>query len=246
MSRKTLPFVLFLLVTLCSNGFCFQDKHIVSTWSYIYGEFPPRDYTDEYWIGENAAAFKSRTTITVLRFDLDKVWIINTRGKKYFEQSIGDYVKSETETDEKEVTIHELGWDYYTKFDWTIKPRSEKKVINGWNCKHYRAFGEADFSETRVDLWLSSEVDIPHKDVLKDIIFKPPTRSEWNWQEAAQKLNKLSDDLIVSCTVKNEPPIADTITFIKTISKIENAAPPEGIYEIPEGTVKVSSLEELY
>jgi hypothetical protein len=238
--------VVVWLLFFCIKGLCLQDKHIVFKWSFIYGELPTRNYTDEFWVGDNAACIKSRMGTTVFRFDLDKVWIINTRGKKYFEQSIEDYIKSDSENHKHEVSIHDLGWDYDPEFEWTVEKLDDEKFITGWKCRHFLIKGEADFTEIQIDLWVSGEIDIPHKSVFKDIIFKPVTRSEWDWDEAALRLGKLCPDLIVSSTVVNEPPIARTITYIKTIDKIEQVAPPEGIYEIPEGTLKVSSLEELY
>jgi hypothetical protein len=218
----------------------------VFKWSFIYGDLPPRNFTDEFWVGDNAACIKSRTGTTIFRFDLGRVWVINTRGKKYFEQSIEDYITSDSENRKQEVSIHELGWEYDPEFEWTVEKLDEEKVITGWKCRHFLIRGEADFTEIQIDLWVSDEIDIPHKSFLKDIVFKPVTRSEWNWNEAALRLDELYSGLIVSSKVVSEPPIARTITYIKTIDKIEAADPPEGIYEIPEGTLKVSSLEELY
>jgi len=246
MNFKRLFLISILIIFSSINGWCFQDKHIIGKWSFIYGEFPPRNYTDEIWIGENAAAIKGRNTTTIFRFDLDKVWIINIRGKRYYEQSIEDYIKKESETNEKKETIHELGWEYYPDYKWTIKELNDKKIINNLNCRHFIALGEADFSDIKIDLWMSDEINIQHKEVLKNIIFKPVTRSNWNWNEATLKLKALCSDYIVSSTVVNEPPIASTMTYIKTIDKIETIIVPAEIYELPKEVLKVNSLEELY
>jgi len=240
-------FVIIAIVMLMpAEIWCYQDTHIVMKWTYKYGEFPPRNYTDEIWIGENAAAIKGRSTTTIFRFNSDKVWIINTKGKKYYEQSIEEYLKKEVETNEKKETIHELGWEYNPSFEWKVKELNDKKIINNLNCRHYIAIGEADFSDIKIDLWMSDEVDIQHKTVLKDIIFKPVTRSEWGWNEAAIKLKELCSDFIISSTVINEPPIASKMTYIKTIDKIETIIVPAEIYELPKEVLKVNFLEDLF
>ena len=92
---------------------------------------------------------------------------------------------------------------------------------------------------------VSDVPEIPHKDILKNVISKPVISTlaltELDWKNITSKYKKLTKGFIVSSKLVKEPPIAGKIIFKKTIKKIETSEPPDGIYELPEGAVKIKN-----
>jgi hypothetical protein len=241
---KTKGFYLVLVVIIFVTG-CFTvfgDDYILeeSNRSYMGYTYPKK--VSESWITDNKVYVKTSRFISITRYDLKKKWIILPEQKRYFEEPIDWPVQPDKNKDtQSKQSIHEVGWDYIPQFDWIIEKTDQKEDINGRECQKIIADGDADYEEKTIEIWVSKDAPINIERFNNMTLL---ANEEWkNIFQTSPELKKL---FIVKTkhTIVND--IAPTMYYEETITKAETAAPPQNIYELPEGLEKVNSLRELY
>ncbi|RPI26662.1 MAG: hypothetical protein EHM61_11070 [Acidobacteria bacterium] len=193
----------------------------------------------EVWIGEKATSVADRLTV-ITRYDLGKRWTLAIRAKRYLEEPIEQEKKAEPVA--KPQRVQELGWNYRPQFEWTIAATTQEKVIDGRKCRLYLAHGEADYADETRDMWLTKDLPIDVGRMAKHAV-RPD--DEPLWQALCQAFPDLKHSISLETEVKSEPAIAPASVSHFKVHTIESAAPPPGIYEIPEGFRKVNSPQEL-
>lgn len=235
----------FILLPLLLNLFIssiWADEHLVieQTMKYMNRVYP-KQVTD-LWFSQNSFCIKSGRQVIIYRRDLGKIWNILPSRNKYFESDIAKTDKPEEQAN-TQVSIHKLGQTYNPQFDWLINPVVANDNISGYDCKKFLINGDADYAETNVEIWGTQKLPFAINDLHKEA-FEYIQNEKWN--NILKSFPQLKDFIIIKSKETNIAAIAPEMIIEREIAKIESTNPPENIYEIPKGCVRVNSFEELY
>jgi len=221
-------FFVFLLSPIILLG----ELHVILESSRIYRGIT-RANQSEYWFSGKNVYRKRGNAITITRKDLELSWNIDLSTNTYWEEKI---VKEKKLKKEKEDT-RALGFQYEPSFDWTIREPGEKKEIDGSMCFAITVEGDDDFAESITRIWLSPDSPLEDLRPINDIL----TNSMYNQGESeiVQKiLKKYPKAQWVSCEHTIDNPIAPIIRSVITLKKVEIAAAPANIFDLPPGLEK--------
>jgi hypothetical protein len=238
-----LPTVLFAaLLASFPAAAALADDHVVqeTTRTYMGRTTPPR--TSEVWMGKDKVCIKEGAVIIILRHDLNKRWTVIVPRKKYLEEDLSVPVAQKPQ-EEKPLRIQEYGFNYEPSYIWTIKKATETETLDGRKCLKIVAQGDAEYREEIREMWVTEDIPI---DIVRyyDVVTKPNLDAQW--LKIYEETPELKNGFVVKTISTSEPPIAPTIVMVTKLVNVETAAPPPGIYEVPEGMQKVKTREELY
>lgn len=216
------------------------DDHILaeSRRSYMGRTYPPQ--TSEIWIGADKVYARAGAVTTIDRYDLGKRWVLNVRTMKYLEEMLGAPVVPEAE-DKGPLRVQELGWSYAPSYIWTGKMTGEDKVIDGRTCVKALLTGVAEYAEETREIWLAKDVPIDARKYFQRLI---APGLDGTLARVYGKTSALRDRLPIRSIVTQEPPIAGRTVWENVMTKIETAAPPAGIYDVPPAFVKAANRDE--
>lgn len=171
--------------------------------------------------------------------------VLNSRKKTYNELSLNpgtsgvkDALPPEKGPKEEKEDLRFAGFDYKPEFEWKIiDTREKEKIMHGLLCKKFLLIGIADYAHLELNLWVSPRG--------KEKGLKYVSEMLNNYQrffdassEIAKLLEQYPDGGIVDFKAVLDPAISSEMTFSGKIEGLEETAPPDNIYEIPEGYTK--------
>jgi hypothetical protein len=113
------------------------------------------------------------------------------------------------------------------------------KTINGYDCREFRARGEADFAEMDAAYWICLTPGIPGATAFHDY-----SLGQYQGESRMAALLKiLADNPGSICAYREEavePSIAPATRARSGLIKLEEAEAPPGAYEIPAGFRKLN------
>ncbi len=228
---------LLLAVTgfLSADGRARADTHAVVESTRLYMDEETK-VTFEYWIARDMSSRKANGRATITRDDLGLVWNLDLNEKTYTESALR---KPAPKPSRRSSDMRKLWLDYYDpEYDWTITSTGAEKTIGGFNCREFKAVGEADFAEMSATYWVSLVPGVPGAQVFRDY-----TLSQYHGDSRLAALMKILEDYPDGVCVYREETVEHSIApaaRAKTgLSKLEVAEPPPGTYEIPSGFRKL-------
>jgi hypothetical protein len=244
MNKKTRDAALVLLpllVFLTGPPAARADEHIVSELkrSYMGRTYPVQP--SEVWVGGDKVYIRDGAVVLISRHDLKKRWIILPGRKKYLEEPLA--APRGGREPANNVRIQEYGFNYEPAFVWTVRETAETAAVNGLSCRKIVARGDAEYAEEIREMWVTSEAPIDIKAYYERVV-KP--NLDGPWTKIYQNREDLRNGVVMKSRTTSEPAIAPASVTETIVLKIEKAAPPEKIYEIPEGLRKVATRAELY
>jgi len=191
--------------------------------------------TAEYWITDDKTYEKRGTRVTISRKDLGVRWVIDTQKGTYSETRLTSPTKNETTVED----IHTVGFSYEPEFAWTVAANRKTSTINGRPCRLTVATGIDDFAEMTLKLWLC-HTDRPalERKANGSVLDSAQFRYQNPVTFATELLSKRPDVLLMSLEATVEPPSSPTIAYRVVVGTIENAVPPDGIFDLPSGIQK--------
>jgi hypothetical protein len=231
-------FVFSLLSAIVSFSTAPADDHVIleRMRSGMGMRSPAR--STEIWLSNQALYINSGRLITIVRYDLQRRWTLSFQTKRFFEEPI-----TPPEAEKKDsVTIHRLGWDYVPVYDWTVSEKQKEELICDQQCKLIVAEGDADYASESIEFWVTEKVPVNATRFNERVT---ATISDFDWAGILKAHASLKSQFIMKITDSKAHPIAPEMTYETKVTKIESAAPPPGIYEIPDGFQKVKSSDEL-
>jgi hypothetical protein len=231
-----------VILTCLLAAAVFADDHIVQelTRTYMGRTSPPQ--TAEAWLAADKASLKEGAFLVITRRDLKKRWTVNLRSKKYLEESLPAPGKPPA-PEKKPFRIQEYGFDYEPVFDWRLEKDMPTETAEGKTCRKIVARGDADYAEEVREVWLTTDVPVDIDRAFEALI-KP--RFEAAWLEIWERTPALRKSFPMKSVVTTENAIAPTMVWVTRVTKVEDAPPPAGVYDVPAGMQKVATLEELY
>jgi hypothetical protein len=244
MNRKTRSAALILsalAALLAGPGPARADDHIESELKRTYMGRTYPTQPSEVWLGGDRTYVRDGAVVTITRHDLKKRWIILPGRKKYLEEPLG--ASPEDRKAAKPARIQEYGFDYEPSYEWTVREIPETATINGLLCRKVVARGDAEYAEEVREMWVAEGAPIDVKAYYERVL-KPNLGDPW--AKIWQSHEILRKGIIMKSRTTNEPAIAPPSVTEITVVNVEKAAPPEKIYEIPDGLRKVMTRAELY
>jgi hypothetical protein len=218
------------------------DDHIIreQTRTYMGSTTPPR--RSEIWMGEGKIYYLYGSAVTITRYDLKKKWTILPEQKRYLEEPLGGESRPAPKGPKTE-RIQTVGFDYQPEYDWVFRNSGHTEMVDGMNCRLVVLEGEADYAREVREMWVTREAPVDAKRYFQQILqpgLDPKLAAVY------RKSADLRNGMVVKSRTVTEPAIAPPVVLESRIVRMEAAPPPAGIYDIPAGFRKVSSLEELY
>src|SRR3989338_3491309 len=200
--------------------------------------FPAR--STEIWMNESSVWLKGSAYVTIERYDLQKRWIVSPGKKRYVEVPLTPAPEKKINNDS--VAIQRAGWTYAPTYEWTVKETDQEAVIGDQPCMLIVAEGDADYSSESVELWVAKSAPV-NAALYNERVTAGAV--DFDWQDLLNVFPTLKNRFIMRFVDKRRPPIAPETTYETKITKVETAAPPPMIYEVPDGFQRVNSVQEL-
>jgi hypothetical protein len=233
--NKGLVCLLIIPGFLAAGATARGDTHAVVESTRLYLDQETK-VTLGYWIGRDRSSRTAAGRTTITRHDLGLVWNLDLEGKSYTESVLR---KPEAPPARHSPDMRKLWLDFYEpEYSWTITDTGERKTINGFDCREFRAKGEADFAEMDAAYWICLTPGIPGAKALHDY-FVAQYQGE---SRLAALLKILEDNPEGFCVYREEavePSIAPSTRARTGLTKLEGAEAPPGTYEIPAGFRKL-------
>jgi hypothetical protein len=218
------------------------DDHIIREQTRTYAGNTSSPRRSEIWVGESKVYISSGNTVTIMRYDLKKYWTILPAQKRYFEEPLG--AGSQPAAKElKPERIQTVGFGYQPEYDWIIRDPRRSEIVDGKHCRLVILEGVADYARELREIWVTRDTDVDGKRYFQQVL-KPGLDPKL--AAVYEKSPVLRNGSVVRSRTVTEPAIAPPGILESRIVNMEAAPPPAGIYDIPAGFRKASSLEELY
>jgi len=230
-------FALTLLGAVTATSLVLRaDVYVKSESSRVYMDNEHKA-TNEAWLAEGKSYLKSGTRVTIMREDLNKWWVIDLGQKTYREYPLKE---AQPPAVPPQPDVATLWLDYSPEYDWTITDTGEQKEISGFACRRFEVIGDTDFADVAATYWLADAAVLPAGQAYHDSLVKQlsgdPDRAG-----LLKLLNQQPHTVPVLRQEVIERSIAPTIRQTATLLKIEDAAPPAGVYDLPAGLKKIAA-----
>jgi hypothetical protein len=229
---------LFIIPGLLAAGAAARaDTHAVVESTRLYMDQQTK-VTFEYWVAPDRSSRKAAGRATITRDDLGLVWNLDLDGKSYSESVLRKPAAAPPPSGPGR-DMRKLWLDYYEPdFAWTIKDTGERKTVNGFDCREFRATGEADFAEMDAAYWICLTPGIPGGKALHDYSLGQ-YRGDGRMAALLKLLEENPEGFCAYREETVEPSIAPTARAYTGLMKLEEAEAPPGTYEIPAGFRKL-------
>ncbi|OGD21401.1 MAG: hypothetical protein A2W03_06585 [Candidatus Aminicenantes bacterium RBG_16_63_16] len=235
--NKAMACFLISLGILSAGGSALADTRAVVESTRIYMDQETK-VTLEYWIARDRSLRTSPGRATITRDDLGLVWNLDLNAKSYTESVLR---KPASPPPRPKPDMRKLWQDFYEPdYSWTIKDTGARKTVNGFDCREFRAAGEADFAEISASYWICLTPGLPGGKTFHDH-FLGQYRGD---SRLAALLKLLEENPGSLCAYREEAvenSIAPAVRSHTELKKLEEAEAPPGTYEIPAGFRKVEA-----
>ena len=226
-----------LAAILVTPGPARADTHAVVESSRVYMEQETK-VTFEYWLARDRSSRRTPARATITRDDLGVVWTIDLGGKTYTESRIG---KPGAAPAPRRPDMRKLWLEFYEPdYDWTVKDTGRSETIGGFPCRVFDASGEADFAEITARYWICQAPETAAGRSFHDY-----SVGQYRGDGRMAALVRLLEDYPAGICVFREETVEPSIapkTRVRTgLTRLEEAAAPAGIYDIPDGFKKLEN-----
>jgi hypothetical protein len=233
--NKAMACLLIIAGILAAGGAALADTHVVVQSTRIYMDQETK-VTLEYWIAPDRSVRTSPGRATITRDDLGLVWNLDLNAKSYTESLIR---KPASPPPRPKPDMRKLWQDFYEPdYSWTIKDTGARKTVSGFDCREFRAAGEADFAEISAAYWVCLTPGLTGGKAFHDY-FLGQYRGD---SRLAALLKLLEENPEGFCALREEAvenSIAPATRVTTEMIRLEEAGAPPGTYEIPAGFRKV-------
>lgn len=227
------------LALLAGAGPALADLHVSGGQTRSYeGRAMGRNIAEEVWACADREWRRTDGRVRITRRDLGVAWTIDTKAGTYTETPLGK--ASGPQAPPAEEKLHDEGYEYEPEFDWKLEEKGFEDVA-GVRCRKVVLDGDADLSEKVIELWVADDIGpaVPRDDRTLGLFLEK--------SEAAGLLDRwapLKGRFVLREKVTEDRPIGGPVVTDWTVTRIESAAPPDGIYDLPSGLKKIEPGED--
>jgi hypothetical protein len=222
-------------VCLAAAGTARADTHAVIESTRLYMEQETK-VSFEYWIARDRSSRSASGRTTITRDDLGLAWNLDLDAKSYTETVIP---KPPAPPSRQRLDMRKLWLDYYEPdFSWTVKETGASRSFNGFDCREFRASGEADFAEMSAVYWICLAPNVPGAKAFHDY-----SLTQYRGvSPMAALLTLLEENSAGFCAYREETvenSVAPTVLATTTLKMLVETEAPPGTYEVPAGFRKI-------
>lgn len=218
--------LLFNITALCyaQKGYYLEQKVYTSS---VMGQ-PAKEFISKSWIMDDRFRSESDEQITIFRFDLKKVWMIDPEKKQYNEMGM-DEMRQMAQMGRSMMQSAE-------GLDFKFRKTGKTKKINQWNCYEVTSDGGI----MKQSIWLTE--DLPFG---KDIYY--------NFYKDMPEFRELAESIYNSEDLKGYPVLSETemnmmgmkIQSSSELITIREEKIASGLFDLPKGLKKVANPMEM-
>jgi hypothetical protein len=223
-------FSLFILGGLAAQDLPVYHAVVSSTRTYMD---VGRETKSEYWFTRDKTFISDGRITTIERFDLGVSYTLIVRDNEYYVDTIKP-AKTEEKASEKidfrYVGVNSLASDY----DWTVDKKSKNGQVGFFKADQYIADGDADFDHVALEFWLAKPGNQEMTGLFNRIILSSMKNMKTR-KPMIDLLIKNKSIVPVKIIELVDNPIASPIEIRILVEKLEAAAAPGDIFELPAG-----------
>lgn len=226
--KKLFVIVTLLLITttlgFAQKGYYLEQKVTTSS---VMGQ-PAKEFISKNWILDNRFRSESDEQITIFRFDLKKVWMINTQKKQYNEMSMDEMRQMAQMGHAMMQNVEGVNFKF--------RKTGRTKKINQWNCYEVAS----DVKMMKQSIWLTE--DLPFG---KDVYY--------NFYKEMPEFRDLAESIYKSEELNGYPVLSETeinmmgmkIQSSSELITIREEKIDSGLFDLPGGLEKVANPLEM-
>ena len=227
-------------VCLSAAGRARADSHAVVESTRLYMDQETK-MSFEYWIAGDRSSRSAAGRTTITRDDLGLVWNLDLGAKSYTETVIP---KPPAPPSRQRLDMRKLWLDFYEPdFAWTIRETGASRPFNGFDCREFRASGEADFAEMSAVYWICLAPEVPGGQGVSRLLADAVPGVPAGWRPPEAPGGELRRFLRLPGGDGREFDRPDSPGDHEAEELEETEAPP-GTYEIPAGFRKLDGRGE--
>jgi hypothetical protein len=236
MNRGFALAIAILGVLSAAVGTARADAHAVVESTRLYMDQETK-VTFEYWIAPDRSSRSASGRVTITRGDLGLAWDLDLNARSYTESVIQ---KPQSPPSRQGQDMRKLWLDFYEpEFDWTVRETGASRSFIGFDCREFRASGEADFAEMSAVYWICLAPDVPGAKAFHDYSLTQ-YRGVGRMTALSRLLEENPDGICAYREEAVENSIAPTVRATTSLTKLEEAEAPPGTYDIPAGFKKLA------
>lgn len=202
-----------------------KEKH-VDAMSMRGQEQPARDTTEVLWIGKDRARVEEGDQVTILRVDLEKMFVLDTKAKTVSTLDLP--------LDMKKYVPAEMApmMDMMGEMKVTVTPTEDTKKIKDWNAKRYTVTTTLPMGgESVQEMWMTEELGID--DAAWHDMYAMLASANPFGGTLAEEMKKIKGFPVqIERTQKMQ---SSEFKAREAVVSVEQKEPAAGYYDVPEG-----------
>lgn len=217
------------LVALSAPAFCAdlvvtKSKH-TDAFSQMGNEVPARDVTEVSWLGKGRMRSDEGDRVTIVRTDLKKLYILDTKAKTY--SALDLPVDLEKLMGEEMAPMMK---SMFADMKVTVTPSTDTKKIKDWNVTRYTVSMTMSMGTVTKEIWTTKDVEFDKADfhqTMTAVMSVIPGGAEMGG--AFEKIEGFPISGESTQTM-----MGSTIKAKEEVVSIEKKEPAEGWYDVPK------------
>jgi hypothetical protein len=245
-----LVILLMLIPIMASADVFMKQKHHQDGFTMMGKTEPPKDYVGTMWITADKARNDMDDKSVIVRLDKNVMVILDHTKKKYMEVPLNFAEAAQKEAEKQGPSDEEMAklpaamrnlMKGAMQMNITVTETSEKKVINGWNCRKYVQKIEGGMAPSESEVWASQDVKLDEKLLSKFnaafMAMQPGLKeSLGDIQKQMEKIKGVAVLTIATSTIMK----TQMKSSVELLEVKDDASAPTGTFEIPAGYKKGS------
>lgn len=189
-------------------------------------ETPPSDTEQVTWIGTDRMRMDQGQQSTIIRLDLQKLFILNHDKKTFHTLDLPVDLKQILPPGMADQMLAMM------TFDVTVTPSDETKMIGEWKARRYDVSMVSKMATANMTMWATKDTSLDQEAFNK--MYEHLNSMNPGMQDMAQQMRKIEGLVIEQETVTTMNMMGDvTIKRSEKTSSIEKLSPPDGAYDPP-------------
>jgi len=190
-------------------------------------EEPAKDSTETLWIGKDRVRAEDGDQVTIVRADLKKLWMLDTKAKTYTALDLPVDMKQYLPAEVAPMMEQMMG-----QVKTTVTPTTETKKIGEWNATKYVVATTMPMGGSSTqDMWVTKDLKV---DLAAWADLSATMRSILPFAgNMAEEMKKIDGFAVL--VERTDTMMGSERKSNETVVSVEEKEPAAGLYDLPEG-----------